>query len=227
VPVHVNVVPGDQVAGRVPDSVVRTELVYLRVQQAKRRASTHLSAGDSDSDLQEIRQARDELAQALPTAPPEFAADLADEQQSLHYLANETEYGTIARAAKYPSWTPRTSRASVADRDRDRTRTDTASPSVGAAATATSRDSKPGRRVPRWRPASRGTASPWNGRRQQAARGFIAGQPARRWLGRQPRRLLMPLALIFANRKDRPGSVCAATWASGSKMSSTRLPSQS
>jgi hypothetical protein len=30
VPVHVNVVPGDQAAGRVPDPVLRSELVYLR-----------------------------------------------------------------------------------------------------------------------------------------------------------------------------------------------------
>ena len=49
IPLHVNVVPGDQAAGRIPDAVVRTKLLYQRVQQAKRRASSHLSSGDTDS----------------------------------------------------------------------------------------------------------------------------------------------------------------------------------
>ncbi len=46
VPLYVNVVPGDQAAGRMPDAVVRSELLYQQVQQAKRRASGHLSDGD-------------------------------------------------------------------------------------------------------------------------------------------------------------------------------------
>ena len=44
VPLHVNVVPGDQAAGRIPDPVVRTEVVYQRAQQAKREASSAWSA---------------------------------------------------------------------------------------------------------------------------------------------------------------------------------------
>ena len=100
---HVNVVPGDQAAGRIPDPVVRTELVYLQAQQAKRRASTHLSAGDAESALREIRNAQDAVGKALASAPPQLAADLNEEAEALRYLASETENGMLSRAAKYSS----------------------------------------------------------------------------------------------------------------------------
>src|SRR5436190_17586494 len=103
VPVHVNVVPGDQAAGRVPDPVVHTELVYLRAQQAKRRASNLLSSGDSDAALKEIRQAQQEIAEAQGGAPDALAADLAEEAATLSYLAQETETGSASRAGKYLS----------------------------------------------------------------------------------------------------------------------------
>jgi Ca-activated chloride channel family protein len=103
VPLHVNVVPGDQAAGRVPDPVVRTELVYLKAQQAKRRASTHLSAGDTEAALKEIHEAQETVTAAMASAPPELLADLTEEAESLTYLANETQSGLITRAAKYSS----------------------------------------------------------------------------------------------------------------------------
>ena len=77
VPLHVNVVPGDQAAGRIPDPTVRTELVYLQVQQAKRRASGHLSAGDTDAALAEIRQAQGTLSRR-PASRPGSPARRAD-----------------------------------------------------------------------------------------------------------------------------------------------------
>jgi Ca-activated chloride channel family protein len=105
VPLHVNVVPGDQAAGRVPDPVVRTELVYLRAQQAKRRASNLLGSGDPDAALKEIRQAQQEIAEAQVGAPDALVADLAEEAATLRYLAEETEYGSATRAGKYLSST--------------------------------------------------------------------------------------------------------------------------
>jgi Ca-activated chloride channel family protein len=103
VPLHVNVVPGDHAAGRVPDPTVRTELAFLLAQQAKRRASTHLSAGDTAAALREVRAAQATIDAARPGAPPQLAQDLAEEADALHYLAEEAEYGLIARAAKYSS----------------------------------------------------------------------------------------------------------------------------
>ncbi|WP_196278945.1 vWA domain-containing protein [Catellatospora vulcania] len=116
VPLHVNVVPGDQAAGRVPDPVVRTELVYLQVQEAKRLASRHLSAGASDAALAEIRRAQGAVTDALAAAPPNLRADLDEEVSSLNYLAQQTEQGMIARAAKYSS-----SDSSYKSRSRGRT----------------------------------------------------------------------------------------------------------
>lgn len=103
VPLHVNVVPGDEAAGRIPDPTVRTELVYLQVQEAKRRASQHLSGGDATAALTEIKQARDTLGGALAAAPPQMRAELEEESAALDYLADQTEQGMIARAAKYSS----------------------------------------------------------------------------------------------------------------------------
>jgi Ca-activated chloride channel family protein len=103
VPVTVNVVPGDRAAGRVADPVVRTELVYLRAQQAKRRASGHLGKGDTDSALREIRQAQRDIEAARAGAPDAQAADLAEEAQELEYLVRETEHGSRERSGKYLS----------------------------------------------------------------------------------------------------------------------------
>ncbi|PWU51818.1 hypothetical protein DLJ47_20515 [Micromonospora sp. S4605] len=103
VPLHVNVVPGDQAAEGIPDPTVRTELVYLHLQQAKRRASGHLSSGAPTAALTEIRNAQAALAETLPTAPPHLREDLAEEAAALAYLADQTENGMIARAAKYSS----------------------------------------------------------------------------------------------------------------------------
>lgn len=103
VPLHVNVVPGDQAAGRVPDPTVRTELVYLQVQQAKRRASKHLSAGDADAALGEIKRARSQVSDAYGSAPEALQGDLAEESAALDYLEDQTKKGMISRAAKYSS----------------------------------------------------------------------------------------------------------------------------
>ncbi len=103
VPLHVNVVPGDEAAGRIPDPVVRTEVAFLRAQQAKRRASTHLSAGETEAALREISGAQATVDAALASAPPELAADLNEEAEVLRNLAHETEYGLATRAAKLSS----------------------------------------------------------------------------------------------------------------------------
>jgi Ca-activated chloride channel homolog len=103
VPLHVNVVPGDAAAGRVPDPTVRTELVYLQAQQAKRRASGHLSAGRTDEALADIQYAREAVTTALASAPPQLATDLAEEADALAYLEAQTRQGNVARAAKYSS----------------------------------------------------------------------------------------------------------------------------
>ncbi|GAA2877627.1 hypothetical protein Acy02nite_62200 [Actinoplanes cyaneus] len=87
----------------MPDPVVRTELVYLRAQQAKRRASGLLGEGDSEAALREIRKAREDIAEARAGAPDSLAADLDEETATLNYLERETEHGSASRAGKYLS----------------------------------------------------------------------------------------------------------------------------
>ncbi len=47
IPVSVNVVPGDEAAGRVPNPTVRTELAFQEAQRAKRDAAEALRRGDA------------------------------------------------------------------------------------------------------------------------------------------------------------------------------------
>jgi Ca-activated chloride channel family protein len=94
IPVHVNVVPGDQAAGRIPDPKVCTELIYQQVQDAKRRASDALRDGDRGAATQACGAA----AALIPAAAP---VELADERAILAELAHRTDAGEVAWAAKF------------------------------------------------------------------------------------------------------------------------------
>ncbi len=117
VPVHVNVVPGDDAAGRLPDAVVRSELAYLEAQRLKREASTALSAGDPAAAVQHLAAASAGLARAMPAAAPSLRADLSDEAAALDALMADVRQGQIQRAAKTAS-----SDAAYKSRTRGRTR---------------------------------------------------------------------------------------------------------
>lgn len=77
VPVHVNVVPGDQAAGRIPDTKVRTELVYQQAQSDKRRAAEALREGDIDRAVISYEEARTRLAAQMEQSPdPELQEEI-------------------------------------------------------------------------------------------------------------------------------------------------------
>jgi Ca-activated chloride channel homolog len=88
-PISVNVVPGDQAAGRVPDPKVRTELLFQQAQEAKRRAADALARGDEREALLTL----DAAGAALADVDPAERAVLGD-------LAAEVRAGDAARAAK-------------------------------------------------------------------------------------------------------------------------------
>jgi len=100
VPVYVNVVPGDQAAGRIPDPTVRTELAFLRTQQAKRAAAERMSQGDADGAIGEMRAAGAMLRTAMAAAPAGMVADLAEDLHAIDRLAAEAATGNLSRAAK-------------------------------------------------------------------------------------------------------------------------------
>jgi Ca-activated chloride channel homolog len=79
-------------------------MLYQSVQQAKRSASSRLSAGDVSAALAEIRNAQEVVRAALlADPPPPLAADLVEEGHTLDYLADQIDRGMTARAAKYSS----------------------------------------------------------------------------------------------------------------------------
>jgi Ca-activated chloride channel family protein len=103
VPLQVNVVPGDQAAGRIPDPSVRTEVAFQQAQRAKREASAAMSAGDSRSAGRSLRRAQQLLGEACAAAPAPMAAELAEDLAVVARLQEEMDSGQLARAAKLSS----------------------------------------------------------------------------------------------------------------------------
>jgi Ca-activated chloride channel homolog len=113
-PVHVNVVPGDQAAGRIPDPRVRTELVLQQVQGEKRRAADALRDGDQTAARRAYEAAGAQLDELMLACPSE---EIAEERDVLGELRARTEAGEAAWAAKF-------SRADQARKSRRRGRRD-------------------------------------------------------------------------------------------------------
>ncbi len=84
---HVNVVPGDQAAGRIPDPVVREELLFQQTQQAKRRAADAMARGDLDGARATLSGAVD----AMHAAPPAvLSTELLEEVGILEQLRDDS-----------------------------------------------------------------------------------------------------------------------------------------
>ena len=75
-PLTVNVVPGDQAAGRVADPVVRTEVLFQEAQDDKKLASEALERGDREQARRHLGAARSKLEQAGEAAPDALLADV-------------------------------------------------------------------------------------------------------------------------------------------------------
>src|SRR3954469_20372410 len=93
IPVNVNVVPGDEAAGRVANPVVLTERVFQQAQRDKQAATDALRAGDAPAAAQMYASAAEALAG--------FAdADMLEESETLYDLAERARYGDASRTAK-------------------------------------------------------------------------------------------------------------------------------
>lgn len=75
-PIAVNVVPGDEAAGRVPNPTVRTEVLFQEAQVAKREASEALEAGDIEGAQKLLSDAVSRLEAAGLEAPVELRRDI-------------------------------------------------------------------------------------------------------------------------------------------------------
>lgn len=90
-PIQVNVVPGDEATGRVPDPVVGSELLFMEAQDAKRTASEAFQRGDVATGRSMLGVAKTAVASASAIAPPAAAADLQAEAAELARMEALTE----------------------------------------------------------------------------------------------------------------------------------------
>ena len=103
VPVHLNVVPGDQAAGRIPDPKVRSEALFQRTQRDKREAGRLLSQGRTDEALGFLYGRSAQLRSDAGQLPSSMAGDLFAEAGFLDSLVDEVGVDH-ARAAKVMSY---------------------------------------------------------------------------------------------------------------------------
>jgi Ca-activated chloride channel family protein len=105
-PISVNVVPGDQAAGRIPNPVVTTEAAFQQAQEAKRQASEALRHGDATSARSLLLSAGSTIEDAMMSAPVGMAADLSAEKAELDELADRALWDDTNRMSKetHSSW---------------------------------------------------------------------------------------------------------------------------
>ncbi|MDP3714567.1 MAG: VWA domain-containing protein [Mycobacteriales bacterium] len=114
VPVHVNVVPGDQAAGRIPDPQVRSEALFQQTQQAKRESSKLLSQGRLAEASRLLQETSGRLRRDASTLPAPMAAELLGEADLFDALDEEARVDS-SRAAKISSYS-----ATLGSRNRGR-----------------------------------------------------------------------------------------------------------
>jgi Ca-activated chloride channel family protein len=99
-PISVNVVPGDEAAGRTENPEVTTELAFQRAQRSKREATDALRDGDVDVAINQYRAASIELrGMDVSAAGPEAAAEIQAEAELFDRLALDAEHDQL-RARK-------------------------------------------------------------------------------------------------------------------------------
>ena len=99
-PVTVNVVPGDETAGRVPNPTVQSEKLYQEGQAAKLRASEAYERGDLDAGSAFLDASRQSLiSSALLASAPERSA-IDDELQMIEELGSVAATGSAGYVSK-------------------------------------------------------------------------------------------------------------------------------
>jgi hypothetical protein len=102
-PVMVNVVPGDQAAGRIPDPKVRSEELFQVTQKAKRESSRLMSQGRTHEASAMLFEAGQSLRVGSAALPAMYADELVGEASVMEALAEESRIDA-ARAAKATSY---------------------------------------------------------------------------------------------------------------------------
>lgn len=99
-PVTVNVVPGDEASGRVPDPTVRTEVLFQEAQESKRLASEALERGDRETARTLLERAVKTLDDAGGAAPAALRADLEQEAAEVKFMGEQSTMGDVNLLSK-------------------------------------------------------------------------------------------------------------------------------
>lgn len=101
VPVQVNVVPGDEAAGRIANPTVTTEVAFQRAQRAKADAAELLRDGDSAAAACAYGAIADDLDVAAEYASDEERAELDSEVELLRDLSRRAQVEDARRLSKF------------------------------------------------------------------------------------------------------------------------------
>lgn len=99
-PVQVNVVPGDEAAGRVVDPTVHTEVLFQQAQQAKKQASEAWERGDRSAATSLLAGAAGLMGEALLSAPMAMQAAVQEESEDIGSLKGRASWDDTSRMSK-------------------------------------------------------------------------------------------------------------------------------
>ena len=78
-PISVNVVPGDEAAGRISHPTVHSEVLFQEAQDTKRQASEAFESGDLDRGKNLLGQTKARLAMSMQVAPEPLKVEIQAE----------------------------------------------------------------------------------------------------------------------------------------------------
>ncbi len=102
-PISVNVVPGDEAAGRVPHPTVESEVLFQEAQDAKRQASEAFERGDLEDGKRLLGETKARLSKSLEAAPeglkPEIRAEF-DEVERMDVMTYEVGSAYMSKMSR-------------------------------------------------------------------------------------------------------------------------------
>ena len=97
-PITVNVVPGDEAAGRVPHPTVHSEVLFQEAQDVKKRASEAFERGDFANGRRLIGESRARLADSYDAAPDTLKHEIQAELDEVDRMQDYGDAGGVASA---------------------------------------------------------------------------------------------------------------------------------
>lgn len=98
-PITVNVVPGDEAAGRVPHPTVHSEVLFQEAQDVKRQASEAFERGEFETGQRLIGQTKARLTASLEAAPEALKPEIRAEIDEVSHLEGYSQTTGVVGSA--------------------------------------------------------------------------------------------------------------------------------